>query len=77
MVQTAEVKTFGQAIRQARLAKGWNQLEAAAALGVHNTTLSLYESNSRVPQIGRVRSICEVLGLDIAEMAQLAFGRPE
>jgi transcriptional regulator with XRE-family HTH domain len=77
MVFTPTDKTFGDAIRTARLAKGWNQTEAGREIGCSYSSVSLYESDKQVPTMKRIQKICEVYGLDLAEMAQLAFGKAE
>jgi transcriptional regulator with XRE-family HTH domain len=62
---------LGQAIRQARLARGLSQEEVAHGADLHPTWLSHIEGG-RNPAWGTVRRIASALGVEVSELARLA-----
>ncbi|MGA2320946.1 MAG: helix-turn-helix transcriptional regulator [Solirubrobacteraceae bacterium] len=62
---------LGQAIRQARTARGLSQEEVANGADLHPTWLSHIESG-RNPAWGTVRRIAAALGVEVSELARLA-----
>lgn len=64
---------FGNRIREARKAKFDTQQEACRTMRCDVTSLSLYENGRRIPHVGRLRKICEVLELDFKEMLGMAI----
>jgi transcriptional regulator with XRE-family HTH domain len=62
---------LGQAIREARLARGLSQEEVAHKAELHPTWLSHIEAG-RNPAWGTVRRIAAGLGMEVSELARLA-----
>ena len=52
----------GFALKALRTAKGLNQTEAAAFLGVDAGSLSAWESSTRIPHLGRFYGLCAAYG---------------
>lgn len=67
-------KSFGEVIREKRLAKGYSLRKFAELIDVSPTYLSLVEQNKveRPPRTERVRRMAEVLGENPDELAALA-----
>lgn len=67
-------KSFGEVIREKRLAKGYSLRKFAELIDVSPTYLSLVEQNKveRPPRTERVRRMAEVLGENADELAALA-----
>jgi DNA-binding XRE family transcriptional regulator len=63
--------TFGSYVREARLALGIKQNEAARRMGISYQMLSDIERESRVPDLDRVNAIAKVLDLDVDYLAYL------
>lgn len=53
----------GITLRAARVNAGLTQKEAAAKLNVSNKTLWNWETGARVPNINKVKAICELYGM--------------
>lgn len=53
----------GITLRAARVNAGLTQKEAAAKLNVSNKTLWNWETGVRVPNINKVKAICELYGM--------------
>jgi transcriptional regulator with XRE-family HTH domain len=62
---------LGQAIKQARLARGLSQEQVAHGADLHPTWLSHIEGGSN-PAWGTVRRIALSLGVKVSEIARLA-----
>lgn len=56
---------IGKRIRIAREARGMSQGELSRALGVAQKDISNYERSDRVPRLGRLETIAEILGVDV------------
>jgi transcriptional regulator with XRE-family HTH domain len=69
--RTAPQVALGQAIRQARTARGLSQEEVAHSADLHPTWLSHIEGG-RNPAWGTVRRIAAALGVEVSELASLA-----
>lgn len=66
-------RTFGQAVKQLRMAKGMLQKDLAARVGMDVTYLSKIEAGwLRPPSEEKIRAIAEVLGADPDELLLLA-----
>jgi transcriptional regulator with XRE-family HTH domain len=52
----------GFALKALRTAKGLSQTETAAFLGVDATSLSTWESSTRIPRLGRFYGLCATYG---------------
>lgn len=59
------ITVLSSAIRTARLERGWTQVQLAAAIGVHQRTVSSIEHGSHTASIGHVFSAAAVLGLPL------------
>ena len=57
--------TIGQSIKKAREAKGLNQTQLAAAIGAHNTQISLWETGRTFPTILNCISLADELGVTL------------
>ena len=62
------------AIKEARLAKGWSQIETAAKLGVHVLTYQLWERGAGKPNPENRRKLEELLGVRFEENADHGGG---
>lgn len=60
--------TTGQAIKKARKAKGYTQLDIARKLGVHQITVSLWETDRNSPCLIFLISLADVLGISLDEL---------
>ncbi|MGP0100094.1 MAG: helix-turn-helix domain-containing protein [Solirubrobacteraceae bacterium] len=63
--------SLGQAIREARVARGLSQEEVAHKADLHPTWLSHIEAG-RNPAWGTVRRIAAALGIEVSELASIA-----
>lgn len=54
---------LGEAIRTARVARGWSQSELARRLGVHQATANGWENGRRTPSYEDVRRLEDLLGV--------------
>lgn len=72
-------KTFGQVLREKRLAKGYSLRKFAELIDVSPTYLSLVEQGKveRPPTAERVRRMAELLDEDVDEFIALAGRVPE
>lgn len=61
---------IGQNIRKYRKEKGMTQKDLAEAIGVKNTTVSMWEVGSNTMPIEVLAEICRVLGVSLADMAR-------
>lgn len=55
---------FGDRVREARLARGWNQTQLADAAHVAVNTISSIESGRRAAQPSKVAAVMDALGMD-------------
>lgn len=60
--------TFGERLREARLAKGLTQSELGEKIGVAKSTLAGYEKGSREPDLQKIRLLLETLDIDANEL---------
>lgn len=58
-------KSIGNTIKSLRKEKGLSQLELSKRLGIHKSTLSLYESGQRIPNEENKRIICDYFDIDM------------
>lgn len=73
MTKKPQPKTFGQALRDKRLEKGFSLRKFAQLVGVSPTYLSQVEqSNVDPPTADRVKRMAEILGEDVDEWTSLA-----
>lgn len=56
--------SFGDRLRDARIAKGMTQEQLAAQIGVAKSTLTGYEKGNREPDLYKIKKIINVLGVD-------------
>ena len=73
---TAERRELGQKIKTTRKQKGLSQEQLAELIGYKVGTVSKYEQGYRIPDIGVLLKIAEVLECDISEIAELSTGNP-
>ena len=59
---------FGDRLRQARLAAGLSQVEAAKRAGVGDSFWSLVERAERMPHLTTLQEMAHVVGTDIARL---------
>lgn len=59
---------FDENLKKARLKKGFSQKEVAEAIGVANSTYSLYESGNREPGFPTVKKLSDVLNITSDEL---------
>lgn len=64
----------GDRLRRAREEAGLSQVQAAAAIGVSNVSITNWEKGHTVPVQGSRRRILEVYGLDLDEATAEAEG---
>jgi transcriptional regulator with XRE-family HTH domain len=69
-------KTFGQAVREARLAKGMSMGQLAAAVERSTASVRRWERDQGVPAETVVQELIVVLNLDEAEAVALAAAPP-
>lgn len=55
-------------IKQLREAKGIRQIELAADMGVNQTTVSMWETESALPRTRQLPALARVLGVTISEL---------
>lgn len=73
MTKKPQPKTFGQALRDKRLEKGFSLRKFAQLVGVSPTYLSQVEqSNVDPPTADRVKRMAEILGENVDEWTALA-----
>lgn len=58
-------KTLGDRIKATRVARGWSQVDLAAAIGVANTEVSDWERDRHEPLAGRAAKIAEEMGVTL------------
>lgn len=56
--------SFGDLLKKARITAGLSQVELALKIGVAKSTLSLYESNKREPDVETIKKIASALDVD-------------
>lgn len=56
--------SFGDLLKQARITAGFTQVELALEVGIAKSTLSLYESNKREPDVEMIKKISSTLDVD-------------
>ena len=66
--------TLGQALKQARVERCYDQKTMAEKLGITPQTISYYENDKKAPGINVLRRYCELFELDPAELAKLKYG---
>ena len=59
---------YGQAIREARKAKGYTQEQLASAAGIAINSLSRYENDERQPNIDILGKIADALNMNLIEL---------
>ncbi len=55
---------FGAALKESRLARGYSQGELAAACGLHQSTISLYEAGNVAPALMHVEELSHCLAVE-------------
>lgn len=60
------MKTIGQMIKKMRTEKGINQTTLAKKLGIARSTLSLYESDKRIPTEENKYALCDFFNVDMS-----------
>ena len=61
-MQTAE--KFGNRLRELRSEKGFSQQQLAEALSVSRTSIAMYESGKRLPDVAMLSRLADCLGVD-------------
>nr|WP_319488609.1 helix-turn-helix transcriptional regulator [uncultured Caproiciproducens sp.] len=56
--------SFGSLLKQARMTAGFSQVELALKIGIAKSTLSLYESDKREPDVEMIKKISVALEVD-------------
>lgn len=64
----ASPEIVGARLKAAREARGWNQVQLCAAVGMHPGEISLYEHGTRDMRLSRFRAICRELGVEPAHI---------
>lgn len=59
----AETPSIGQLLRAARIARGKSQADVAKELGKTQPTISLWESDTTLPDTRDVREVADIYGL--------------
>lgn len=57
-------RKFGIELRKARLRLGMGQATLARRVGVHRQAVWFWEHGYRMPDLGRIQIICNVLAID-------------
>lgn len=60
--------TFGQNLRKARLDKGYTQRQLANLIGAKHNSVSNWENDQNLPERGAMESLCETLGVTMADL---------
>ena len=60
--------TIGESIKSARLAKGLNQTQLAAAIGTQTPTISFWETGRTFPSILNCISLADYLNITLDEL---------
>lgn len=63
--------TFGQRLKELRLARGLNQEDLAAQAGVDRTYISQAERGVRNPTLGTMTKLAKALDVDVTELLTL------
>lgn len=66
---------FGEAVREARLAKGWTQQELARKLKMSVPSISNIETGSRRVLLGDVFEFAKALGVEVRKLITSAIGK--
>lgn len=74
MSQEILQKELGERIVRLRKARGWNQMELAARLGVHSSRLSKWERGINAPSLEDLRNLMNVLEVTADELLVGAWG---
>lgn len=53
--------SFGSILRRVRHARDFDQATLGAALGVSNATISQWENERRLPDVGQLAALCRIL----------------
>lgn len=64
------IKTFGQAVRSLRLARGLTQEELAEKASLHVNSISFVERGLTPPALDTICSIADALGVQVSELAR-------
>lgn len=67
--------TFGEVVRDARLARGWSQDELAARIDCKRAFVSRIETGGRGVDVGTLQKLASVLEIDGAQLLELAAAR--
>ena len=65
------MKTFGEILREKRIAKGWTQSFIAKKLGVCNHQVGKWEKNLHFPNLIVATDLAMLLGCTLDELAGL------
>ena len=61
---SAAAAEVGRRLKQARDAKGFNQLDLAYLAGVTTSSISAYENGHKLPSVATLLDLAHVLGID-------------
>lgn len=64
--------SFGETLRRLRIEKGLSQQQLAAKMFVDRSTITRWESGSRLPDVGIITRLAQCLGVDAAAMMNAA-----
>lgn len=70
-------KVIGNALREHRLAKGWDQRQFAERLGVRADSVSRHEYGAVIPSVSVILRYAHVLGIKPSELIDLDYTAPE
>lgn len=62
-------KTAGQIFKEARLKKGWTQVELAEKAGIHWNTVAKIERNEQKPEFDTIKGLTKALGLKLDDVS--------
>lgn len=67
-----EIRLDGKKLIRARFALGMSQKDLAKAAGVNATTIFSWEAGKPCAAAAKAKKICDVLGLDVADVILFA-----
>ena len=62
--------TFGEKVKQARLAQNMSQSELAARTGITERSLYTYEQAGIIPRMGNVKKLAQALGVSVSYLLE-------
>jgi transcriptional regulator with XRE-family HTH domain len=65
--------TFGNAVLEARLKKGWSQTELARQAGTKQANISRIEAGLGNPTLDLIKKICDALDLELTFQSKVVY----